>query len=192
MLEIKALTRELTDDYICFFADTNSYADDEWNCCYCLHYFLDNAWWKENAEIIDSLDSPAMARDYVAGGRLTGYLAYQNGTPVGWCAANNKMNYPRLLDRKELWSENEPQNLLAIVCFAVSRPCRRQGVASALLDFCITDAKARGFEAIEAYPQLGIGESECRKYHGFVSMYEQRGFETVKTLEDWIVMRKAL
>ena len=191
MLEIKILTPELVDDYICFFSDTNSYADDEWSYCYCLHYLLDNAWYKENAEIIDTLDSAKMAHEYVASGRIKGYLAYQDGTPVGWCAANEKRNYPRLIERKDLWAENDPDRPLSIVCFAVSRPCRRQGIASALLDFCILDAKSRGFAAIEAYPQIG-GQSECCKYHGFVSMYEQRGFEKVRTLDDWIVMRKLL
>ncbi|MDR2615365.1 MAG: GNAT family N-acetyltransferase [Oscillospiraceae bacterium] len=190
-IEIKSLTPELADDYIRFFADTDSYADDEWSYCYCLHYCLDNAWYKENAEILDSIDSAAMAREYVRGGRITGYLAYQDGAPVGWCAANTKKNYPRLLDRRDLWADDEPENTLAIVCFAVSRPCRRQGVASALLDFCIADAKARGYDAIEAYPQLGEGD-DCHKYHGFASMYEQRGFENVRTLEDWSVMRKPL
>jgi GNAT superfamily N-acetyltransferase len=186
---IKPLISTLADDYIRFFSDKTSYADDEWSYCYCLHYLLDNAWYKENAEIIESLDSAAMARECVNNGRITGYLAYQDGIPVGWCAANNKRSYPRLIDRKDLWPEDESDNTLAIVCFAVSRPCRRQGVAAALLDYCIADAQTRGFTAIEAYPQIG-GDSECRKYHGFASIYEQRGFETVRTLDDWIVMRK--
>jgi ribosomal protein S18 acetylase RimI-like enzyme len=191
MLEIKRLTPDLIDDYIRFFADKNSYADDEWSDCYCLHYLLDNAWYKENAEIIETLDSAAMARECVESGRITGYLAYQDGNPVGWCAANTKKDYPSLLDKADLWTADEPENILAIVCFAVSRPCRRQGVASALLEYCIADAKARGSAAIEAYPQISE-EAECRKYHGFAAMYEQRGFETVKTLGDWVVMRKSL
>ncbi|MDR0999781.1 MAG: GNAT family N-acetyltransferase [Clostridiales bacterium] len=190
-LEIKPLTPNLADDYIRFFADTDSYADDEWSYCYCMHYLLDNAWYKENVEVIDSLDSAAMALEFVKSGRITGYLAYQDGKPVGWCAANAKKNYPRLIERKDLWSDDEPDKTLAIVCFAVSRPCRKQGVASALLEFCMVDAKTRGYDAIEAYPQMGA-EPACKTYHGFASMYEQRGFKTARTLDDWIVMRKML
>ncbi|MDR1263849.1 MAG: GNAT family N-acetyltransferase [Oscillospiraceae bacterium] len=191
MLEIKRLTPGLADDYIRFFADKDSYADEKWSYCYCLHYLLDNAWYKENVAILETLDSAAMARECVENGRITGYLAYQDGKPVGWCAANTKKNYPRLLERADLWTADEHENTLAIVCFAVSRPCRRQGVASALLDYCIADANVRGYAAIEAYPQIGEG-SGCRKYHGFTAMYEQRGFEMVRTLDDWVVMRKTL
>lgn len=38
-----------------------------------------------------------------------------------------------------------------------------------MLDYCLADAKARGFKAIEAYPQTG-GKIESHKYHGFLPM----------------------
>jgi ribosomal protein S18 acetylase RimI-like enzyme len=191
-ITIKPLTPELADDYISFFSQKDSYADKEWSWCYCQEYYLTNAWFRKNISRLASLDSAAMARERVINGQITGYLAYQDGHPVGWCAANGKKNYPRLVERRELWSKNEPDKTLAIVCFAVSRPCRRQGVASALLEYCIADARNREYEVIEAYPQLDKNVKGCRKYHGFASMYEQRGFETVTTLEDCNIMRKSL
>jgi ribosomal protein S18 acetylase RimI-like enzyme len=191
-ITIKPLTPELADDYISFFSQKDSYADDEWTWCYCQEYYLTNAWISQNINRLDSLDSAATARERVINGQITGYLAYQDGRPAGWCAANDKKNYPRLVERRDLWSDNEPDKTLAIVCFAVSRPCRRQGIASELLEYCIADAIKRGYEVIEAYPQLDKKVKGCRNYHGFASMYKNQNFETVNTLEDCNIMRKSL
>ena len=64
----------------------------------------------------------------------------------------------------------------------------QQYVYDALVAGC-KDAKAEGFELIEAYP---FEHNENHAYHGPLSMYKRFGFELCRQIEGCIVCRKFL
>ena len=59
----------------------------------------------------------------------------------------------------------------------------------ALLEYVCKDAKADGFDLIEAYP---FAHNENHSYHGPLSMYKKNGFEVCGQIEGCIVCRKIL
>src|SRR6185312_10414620 len=86
--------------------------------------------------------------------------------------ASSKILAP--LDDVPVWS---------IVCFAVSRHARRQGVAATLLDAAIEYARSHGATTLEAYPvEVPAGERipSANAFHGTVTMFERAGFTVVE------------
>ena len=113
-IEIRALSPELLDDYLCFFKNIAFAGHDEYPKCYCVHFH-----W--NAELEAEFKSGKKrgadwAIDFVRNGIIRGYLAYVDGNVVGWCSANDKTRYARLVERKELWENSEQdQKVKAVV-----------------------------------------------------------------------------
>lgn len=100
-----------------------------------------------------------------------------DGQAIGWIAVSPRSVYERIersrtiprLDERPVWS---------VVCFVVSRHARGQGVAKALLEAAVDEARARGAPAIEAYP-ADPGPRRLpasAAYTGILSMFEAAGF----------------
>lgn len=194
-LIIRPLTPELLKDYLHFFDDVAFTDHSEWAWCYCTFYHLGRA----DEERIEAEHKGNFSRDVLRNvaielirtGTLNGYLAYRNGSVVGWLNAADKRNYKKIVESAELWEEGDETPTKAITCFIVAPDARRQGVATALLDRAVSDAKAEGFARIEAYP--GKGELDCfRHYHGHPEMYEKCGFERYKEFEHYTIHRRAI
>ena len=79
------------------------------------------------------------------------------------------------------------EHIKSVFCFTIAPHVQRQGVASALLQRVIHDAKAEGFAAVEAYPRC----SEAG-FSGPLSMYERAGFAITHTLENKLIVKKSL
>jgi len=73
------------------------------------------------------------------------------------------------IDDRPVWS---------IVCFVVSRPARRSGVARVLLDAAVAYARSHGAPAVEGYPidTRGSRTQSAWLYTGTLSMFEAAGF----------------
>lgn len=191
-ISVCKLSPELLNDWLSYF-DNDAFSDnDEWCGCYCMCYHWDSELQKLRGWDCD-INSAALNREQairlIEGGRMQGYLAYAQGKVVGWCNSNNKQAYKNVNFN---FSEEVPDNgekIKSIVCFSVAPEYRGCGVATALLEYAIKDAKSDGFDLIEAYP---FAHNENHAYHGPLSMYEKYGFKHVNQIDGCAVLRKKL
>jgi GNAT superfamily N-acetyltransferase len=90
--------------------------------------------------------------------RTSGLVAYLDGEPVGWCAVEPRIAYPRLL-RTRGWRkgrDEDPQDdsVWAVTCFITRVGYRRRGVTYALARAAVDFARKRGARAVEGYPMI--------------------------------------
>ncbi len=182
---VKPLTPDLLNDYLFFFDNMIFKENPDWSECYCFSYHFIGAkeeWNRENnrSSVIKLVNDHKMA----------GYLAFSDNEPVGWCNANNRLNYQRLLKYYEL-IDNPDDKACSIVCFLIHPDYRRQGIAQKILDKICKDYSMQDFDYIEAYP--GKGNLSCEgHYKGPLALYEKNGFTIKKEYNDYYVVRKEL
>jgi ribosomal protein S18 acetylase RimI-like enzyme len=184
-ISIKPLSPDLISDYLFFFDNIVFSENPDWSACYCYSYHFTGTSeeWKreENRSSVIRLINEK---------KMTGYLAYSGNNPVGWCNANNRLNYQRLLKYYDL-IDNPDDKVCSIVCFVISPDFRRQGVARKLLERVCNDYSLGEYDYLEAYP--GKGTLSCEKhYKGPLSLYEKFDFQIYKEYDDYYVVRKKL
>ena len=191
-ISICKLTIELLGDWLSYF-DNDAFSDnDEWCGCYCMCYHWDSELAKKRSWSCDkncAKFNREQAINFIKSGRMQGYLAYIQGKVVGWCNSNDKKAYNNVNFN---FAEEVPDNgekIKSIVCFSVAPEYRGCGVATALLEYVCKDAKADGFDLVEAYP---FAHNENHSYHGPLSMYKNYGFEFCRQIEGCMVCRKTL
>ncbi len=191
-LFIRKLTPELLEDWLSFF-DKDAFSDNEdWCGCYCMCYHYDEELDRKRAYGCDRSSAKfnrKQAIRLIKSGRMQGYLAYVQGKVVGWCNSNDKKAYDNVNFN---FAEEVPDNgekIKSVVCFSVAPQYRGHGVATALLEYLCNDAKADGFDLVEAYP---FAHNENHGYHGPLSMYQRNGFEPCDQIEGCVVCRKKL
>lgn len=112
---------------------------------------------------------------------------------IGWCNANDRANYPAE-PFYDVPFHSPVKNLeKAVVCFEIAPEYRRKGVATALLNRVIADAKNEGYTAVVGFPVVRDERFEW-DFHGPVRLYEKVGFVKVADadLNGNISMRKEL
>ena len=191
-ISVCKLTHELLEDWLSYF-DKDAFSDnDEWCGCYCMCYHWDRELENKRARNCDrdcAEFNRKQAIHFIKSGRMQGYLAYIDGKVVGWCNSNHKKSYHNVnFDFAEEVPDNG-EKIKSIVCFSVSPGYRGYGVAAALLEYVCKDAKAEGFEFIDAYP---FEHNENHAYHGPLTMYKKNGFEVCQQIEGCVVCRKIL
>jgi GNAT superfamily N-acetyltransferase len=109
-----------------------------------------------------------------------GYLAYLGGDAVGWIGVAVRTTTPRLVNSRTIPTVDDLP-VWSIGCFRIRPGYRRQGIAKALLDAVIDDARRAGAPGVEAYPinpegrRIDVGAG----YVGFASMFDAAGFRRV-------------
>ena len=178
-LEIVKLSPDRLEGYLNFF-DTVAFADHhEWSGCYCVEPHLG---FQAAGELEKGTASKCRehAIDFITTGKLRGYLAYRDGEVVGWCNVNDKANYEKIAMIKELQTEEDHRlRIKSVMCFVIAPASRGQGVATAILRQVIADARAEGYDAVEAYPAAGA-DNAYDAYGGPAAMYEKQGFESLR------------
>ena len=193
-LTIKALTPELAGDYFDFF-ENRAFTDDSPYRCYCQVYQMSKEQYQEAYDNIDGQDvgraSREVAEQQIADGILRGYLAYVDGESIGWCNANDRANFPPVPYYDVSFYAPAELKEKAVVCFEIAPGYRMKGVATALLQQVIADAKIGGYTAVVSFPFAHAErfEWDCR---GPVRLYEKAGFNKVSQKDDNIIMRKDL
>ena len=193
-LLIKPLTPSLAADYFDFF-ENRAFTDNSPYRCYCQMYQMTKEQAKkaiDNAEGVDmGRVSRKVAEQQIESGILRGYLAYVDGVSIGWCNANDKANYPVESCTGARFYAPAEKREKAVVCFEIAPEYRGKGVATALLQRVIVDAKAEGYIAVEGFPIVRDEryEWDCT---GPVRLYEKAGFIKVAETEKNVVMRKEL
>jgi GNAT superfamily N-acetyltransferase len=88
----------------------------------------------------------------------SGMVAYLGGEPVGWVAVEPRANYRRLRGSSVPWAgrteDPDDPDVWAIVCFAIRRGYRQQGLTRLLATAAVEYARAHGAKAVEGYPML--------------------------------------
>jgi GNAT superfamily N-acetyltransferase len=87
--------------------------------------------------------------------------------------------------------ENACGSTVSIICFAIAPEYRRQGVASALLERVIADARSQGFAAVEGYVNMKHAGAYW-DHTGPARLYEKFGFVEAARQDTRVVMRKEL
>ncbi|MEO5965692.1 MAG: hypothetical protein ABIR11_09530 [Candidatus Limnocylindrales bacterium] len=99
--------------------------------------------------------------------------------------------YPRALRTRDLYPRLPISPLPAVItCVATTAAARHQGLAAMLVEAVCDDLAARGFAAVETYPEVGAREdATSAATPGF---WERRGFVVAAADERFPVMRREL
>ena len=116
----------------------------------------------------------------------SGLIAYFESEPVGWCAVEPRVAYPRLRDTRVPWvGRNEDPSdpgVWAVPCFVTRTGFRRRGVSRALARAAVDFARERGARALEGYPMITEKGKEVtwgELYRGSRSIFAAAGFVEV-------------
>ncbi|MHB1485772.1 MAG: GNAT family N-acetyltransferase [Saccharofermentanales bacterium] len=195
-IEIKPLTPDLAADFFDFF-DNRAFTDNSPYRCYCQIYQMTKEQQKAASDEAKAygLDGGSISRKVaerqINAGILQGYLAFADGVAIGWCNANGKSNFPIESCTGEHFYAPAEKREKAVVCFEISPEYRGKGVATALLQRVLADAKAEHYIAVEGFPVLRDDRYEWDST-GPVRLYEKAGFVKVAETEKKAVMRKEL
>jgi GNAT superfamily N-acetyltransferase len=174
--------------------------------CWCQFFKVDAAAWKAKDHAAAFERALGEQVDLARASRIAGpgVLAYYGSEaagwqPVGWAAVEPRTVYPRVLAGRMMPGTAEPDSddasVWAVTCFVVRVGYRRQGVAAALLQGAVDEARRGGARVVEAYPVDTAGQkvSSADLYHGPLSAFEAAGFEiTGRPVEGRAVVRRAI
>ena len=186
VIQVRALSPDRLLDFLRFF-DGSAFSDNpKWSSCYCQCFYEDHSVvkWSERT----GAENRAFACARVPKGLMQGYLAYSDGSPVGWCNAA-----PRHLLRA-LDDEPTPnaEAVGAIVCFLVEPSHRGRGVAKQLLEAACDGLRDQGLSIAEANPRA-TATSASENHFGPLGLYLSAGFSVHREDEDGsIYVRRAL
>lgn len=93
----------------------------------------------------------AALRDLVEQGEEPGVLAYDGGTPIGWCAVAPREVYVRL-DGSRVLCRVDERPVWSISCLFVQKPYRKAGLSVGLITAAAQLAIRHGALIVEAYP----------------------------------------
>jgi len=111
--------------------------------------------------------------------------------PAAYCQFGPLSAYPRAGRLRELYPQLPESPLPAVItCIATTAGARHGAHAKRLIDEVCGDLAGRGFAAVEAYPDLTLGENEASAARpGF---WHELGFATAVDDERYPVMRREL
>jgi GNAT superfamily N-acetyltransferase len=183
-IRIDRVTHDRIGGWLRLFDHDGFAGNPDWASCYCLEPHVpapseepERAWRETRAAMVERLGA----------GTTIGYLAYVGDRAAGWVNASSRSEY-RLYGPIEPGGP-EPSSVVGVSCFLVAPPFRRHGIAAALLDHVIGDARSRGASWVEAYPRNAPEGNDASHFRGPRSMYDARGFVPVQQRERDTVMR---
>lgn len=184
-IEIQPLSKHLLKDYLFFFDTMNYNENPEWSVCYCYSYHFTG---DESTCTRESNHSAVI--NLIKQNKLRGYLVFHNNKPIGWCNANNRLNYQRLLKDFDL-IDNPADKVCSIVCFLIHPDYRRQGIAQKILDRIIADYSITDYDYIETYPKKGK-LSNIGSFRGPLELYQKNDFVLQQERDTYYIMKRKL
>jgi len=184
-ITVKPLIPDLLEDYLFFFDNIVFTENPEWSKCYCYSFHFKGAREQWNRK-----DNRAAVSKMIMDKKLTGYLAFSNGKPIGWCNVNDRSNYQSLGQHYEL-PDDQTDKICSVVCFLISPDFRGKGIAKILLEKIITDYSFQDYDCLEAYPDKS-GSSCENNYKGPLNLYERNNFKVIEEHDAYYVVRKEL
>jgi GNAT superfamily N-acetyltransferase len=141
--------------------------------CWCMFWRL------EEGERYEDVKGPRAKRRFKAlamRGKVHGVLAFSGGEPIGWCAFERRVDFPRL-DRAPSLKVLDADRVWSLPCFFVKAGWRGKGVAAKLLRAAERALARRGAKIAEAYPVRSTSRLPAAfAYTGVTSMFEAAGF----------------
>jgi GNAT superfamily N-acetyltransferase len=99
--------------------------------------------------------------------------------------------YPRASRLRELYPQLPESPLPAVItCIATTREARHRGLGQRLVSAVCDDLAARGFAAVEAYPEIGTREDATSS--ASPAFWERAGFRLAVADDRYPVMRREL
>jgi GNAT superfamily N-acetyltransferase len=120
-------------------------------------------------------------RDLSGASPAPGLVALRGDRAVGWCSLGPREDFERLEHSRTI-PRVDDDPVWSIVCFAVSKTARGDGVATALLQGAIRWARDQGAKTLEAYPveiEPGVPMNANSAFMGTLPMFEGAGFRVV-------------
>lgn len=155
--------------------------------CWCAYWYLPNAdfkagWGDANRKVLEAK---------VGAGDRPGLIAYVAGQAAGWVGVAPRKDFDRL-NRSKNFAALDDLPVWSVNCFIVTRPFRKQGLASLLADAAAEFAFANGAPAAEGYPMVKGEKSDANSlYLGTVSTFERAGYvEVARPLERRAIVRR--
>jgi len=124
----------------------------------------------------------------VRAGREPGLLAYADGSPVGWIAIAPREEYAVLLRSPQYRPRDEDEAVWSVTCFTVDRDARQAGVAGALLDAAVVQARDHGAACVEGYAH----SKDARDYMGSRDLFLAHGFGPYRDAGKRTIVRRTL
>jgi GNAT superfamily N-acetyltransferase len=157
--------------------------------CWCQRYKMQP---KESWASVGAAELASRFRVQTGCGRpesaaTSGFVAYLDGEPVGWCAVEPRSAYPRLLLKTRVpWEgraeDKTDESVWAVTCFVTRAGFRCRGISRALARAAIEFARERGARALEGYPMITQPGQEIawgELHVGSRSIFEAAGFKEV-------------
>ena len=190
---IRPLTSELSADYLDFF-DHRAFTDDNPNGpCYCTSPNQEEEQISKMVSEFKSFGVKETLRKYAAEmldqDMIHGYLAYDGDQSIGWCNAADIESYAGFVPA--FARDITCGKTISIVCFEIAPEYRGMGIASAFIEKICTDAKLKGYAAVEGYANLSAQRNDF-DFQGPYLLYQKAGFIEVAREKEQAVMRKVL
>ena len=186
IVQVRTLSPELLPDFLKFF-DGSAFSDNpKWASCYCQCFYEDHSVvkWSERT----APQNRALARERIQKHLMQGYLAYSEGSPVGWGSAAPRHLFHALDDEPT----PDAEVVGAIICFLVEPSHRGRGVARQLLEAACDGLREQGLRIAEANPRTA-SISAADNHFGPLSLYLSAGFSVHREDDDGSVyVRRAL
>jgi len=177
-LTFKEVTAELWPAFEKLFGDNGACGG-----CWC-------QWWRvpkggKMWEMARGENARNVMRGLFIENKITGLLAFDGDTAVGWCSYGPRSDYPRI-ERSKAYQRDDTDGVWCINCLFIDRKYRRKGVASAMLDAAVKFIRKRKVKIIEAYPvpltKDGKKLPAAFVYTGPLKMFEDTGFKIIQRL----------
>ena len=188
-IEIKTATPDRLDDVADLF-DSNGTTRE----CWCMFHISSHAEFQAGYGAGNRTAFEALAATEDA---PLGLLAYQDGVPVGWCAAGPRSRYRRVIGpRTQVLAQrdtSEDDDVWLAPCFFTRVGRRRQGVTRELLNAAVELAGEHGAIAVEGFPRKAGVPPSVEDYLGREEVFEFCGFECIASpTPRRVVMRRNL
>jgi GNAT superfamily N-acetyltransferase len=123
----------------------------------------------------------ALKERLVREGRAHAALVFDGETAVGWAEYGSCGELPNIYHRKQYDEEADLRPDYRITCLFTDKRYRRRGVSKLALDGALDLIAQAGGGTVEGYPHDPEGKRVAVLYNGTRSMFEEAGFELVRT-----------
>jgi GNAT superfamily N-acetyltransferase len=165
VVTVRVATKDRWPDLDALWKDT-----DGCDGCWCFNHHIERG-----ADDVRGGETREAKRRYLAAGRAHGVIAYLDGVPAGWCAADGARDLPGH-DCVPKIRDAHDEGVWFIHCFFVKPSARGHGVARALLRGMLEWLRSAGARRVEGFPIPPGEKPPFPAFGGPFDLYLQEGF----------------